>query len=329
MQAKKIRTIWKILKRPLTIVIVPHLSLFRTRKCELTLSFIIAMLGLWTLVTLWAGYSVGVNIDYNVTKANNKLLKTKFALVAKKINISRQYLEMTRQAHEKVRELLKMDKETITRSEGIGGATFDENITFRKVLSKKASQISERIFSSNIDYITGESKKSLTSFQDIAWYITNEQNIYKATPSIWPTSGRLTSHYGYRIITIGGATKGDLHPGVDIASDPDTPIYATADGVVRNAGYVRAGLGNTILIDHGFGFSTLYGHTTAIKVKPGQSVKRGQLIALMGTTGRSTGTHLHYEIWRYGESVNPMKYLKVGKLKRKKEDLKNKLSELF
>src|ERR1019366_9062788 len=96
----------------------------------------------------------------------------------------------------------------------------------------------------------------------------------------------------------------------DIANNPDTLIYATADGTVRFSGWSH-GYGNMIVIDHGYGVSTLYGHTSKSLVETGQRVQRGQVIAYMGTTGRSTGAHLHYEVWQHGKPVNPMVYLKV------------------
>ena len=83
----------------------------------------------------------------------------------------------------------------------------------------------------------------------------------------------------------------------------------TADGVVRHAGWVPS-YGQAILVDHGFGYSTLYAHTTAIRVKAGDVVKRGDKIATMGSSGRSTGTHLHYEVWKDGQAVNPRNYFK-------------------
>src|SRR5262249_42009668 len=100
------------------------------------------------------------------------------------------------------------------------------------------------------------------------------------------------------------------HSGIDIANRPDTLIYATADGTVRAAGWSH-GYGRMIVIDHGYGMSTLYGHTSKAVVKAGDHVRRGQVVAHMGTTGRSTGAHLHYEVWRNSKPINPQIFLKV------------------
>ena len=122
-------------------------------------------------------------------------------------------------------------------------------------------------------------------------------------PSIWPTTGVVTSPYGLRW----GGT--DFHPGIDIANDMGTPIVATADGVVEYAGWNAGGYGNMVDINHGNGLMTRYGHASQVVVSAGQYVKRGQLIAYMGSTGFSTGPHVHYEVHVNGQRVNPISYL--------------------
>ena len=122
-------------------------------------------------------------------------------------------------------------------------------------------------------------------------------------PSIWPTTGVVTSPYGLRW----GGT--DFHPGMDIANDMGTPIVATADGVVEYAGWNSGGYGNMVDINHGNGIMTRYGHASQVVVSAGQQVKRGQLIAYMGSTGFSTGPHVHYEVHVNGNRVNPISYL--------------------
>ena len=122
-------------------------------------------------------------------------------------------------------------------------------------------------------------------------------------PSIWPTTGVVTSPYGLRW---GGS---DFHPGMDIANDMGTPIVATADGIVDYAGWNAGGYGNMVDIDHGNGIMTRYGHASQVVVSTGQFVKRGQLIAYMGSTGFSTGPHVHYEVIINGQRVNPISYL--------------------
>ena len=122
-------------------------------------------------------------------------------------------------------------------------------------------------------------------------------------PSIWPTTGSVSSPYGLRW------NGSDFHPGMDIANDMGTPIVATADGVVDYAGWNDGGYGNMVDIDHGNGIMTRYGHASQVVVSAGQQVKRGQVIAYMGSTGFSTGPHVHYEVIINGQRVNPSSYL--------------------
>ena len=123
------------------------------------------------------------------------------------------------------------------------------------------------------------------------------------TPTGWPTNGFISSGYGLRW---NGA---EFHQGIDIAAEMGTPIVATADGVVTIAGWNAGGYGNMVDIDHGSGVSTRYGHASAVVVTPGQRVRRGQIIAYVGSTGHSTGPHLHYEVRLSGQPVNPSSYL--------------------
>lgn len=127
-----------------------------------------------------------------------------------------------------------------------------------------------------------------------------------ATPSIWPAKGWLTSRTGGRTDPITG--EHDYHPGLDISADRGSPIFATADGVVSHASYSGA-YGNLVVIDHSYGLESRYGHLSAYRVQPGQQVKRGDLIGLVGATGRATGPHLHYEIRVNGRVLNPLTFL--------------------
>ena len=127
------------------------------------------------------------------------------------------------------------------------------------------------------------------------------------TPNIWPVTGPLSSGYGTRHNPFGGRSF-EFHKGQDIVVPTGTPVMATANGVVVVASW-RKGYGNGIYIDHGNGIMTRYGHLSRIDVVVGQNVKRGDLIGLSGSTGRSTGPHLHYEVRVDGEATNPLAYL--------------------
>jgi murein DD-endopeptidase MepM/ murein hydrolase activator NlpD len=126
------------------------------------------------------------------------------------------------------------------------------------------------------------------------------------TPAITPVKGILTSGFGYRSdpVTHG---RGD-HQGVDIAAAPGQPVRASADGIVMRSGTI-GGLGKAIYLAHGYGVTTRYGHMSKVEVRPGQRVKRGDIIGRVGNTGRSTGYHLHYEVRQDGQPVNPLVYI--------------------
>jgi len=127
-----------------------------------------------------------------------------------------------------------------------------------------------------------------------------------ATPSIWPAHGWVTSPMGYRTDPLDGGS--DFHPGLDIASDRGEPVYATAAGTVTFAGN-QGTYGNLIAIDHGYGLETRYGHLMSFSIGKGERVKRGDVIGRVGSTGRSTGNHLHYEVLANGTLLNPLRLL--------------------
>jgi murein DD-endopeptidase MepM/ murein hydrolase activator NlpD len=131
-----------------------------------------------------------------------------------------------------------------------------------------------------------------------------------ATPSIWPAHGWLTSTVGRRRHPVDGDR--DYHNGLDIAADHGSAVYATADGVVMQAEREGA-YGNLVILDHGYGLETRYGHLSAYKVKAGDQVKRGDVVGLVGSTGRSTGSHLHYEVRVNGRLLNPLQLLLNGR----------------
>jgi septal ring factor EnvC (AmiA/AmiB activator) len=144
------------------------------------------------------------------------------------------------------------------------------------------------------------------SFEELLDGLKDKRTLLAATPSLRPTKGWISSDFGYRVSPFTG--RRELHRGLDIANQVGTPIIAPADGVVTHAENQWL-IGNMLAIDHGYGIVTRYGHLNKMLVKRGERVKRGQEIALMGNTGRSTGPHLHYEVRLNGVPVNPRKYI--------------------
>ena len=148
------------------------------------------------------------------------------------------------------------------------------------------------------------------SFTEITAMVKNKEKLLRAIPAIQPVSNknlkRVASGFGYRIDPLYKDSR--LHAGLDFSAPTGTPIYATADGEVQIAGFNTDGYGNKVVINHGYGFQTLYAHMVRVIANVGQSVKRGEVIGYVGSTGKSTGSHLHYEVIKRGTKVDPVYY---------------------
>ncbi len=146
------------------------------------------------------------------------------------------------------------------------------------------------------------------SFGAIENMVKNKEKLLAAIPSIQPISNRtlnrVSSGFGYRIDPVYKDRR--LHPGLDFTAPIGTPIYAAADGVVKDAGFNTGGYGNRVVVNHGFGYETLYAHMVRIKARVGTKVKRGEVIGYVGSTGKSTGPHLHYEVHKNGIQLDPI-----------------------
>jgi murein DD-endopeptidase MepM/ murein hydrolase activator NlpD len=148
-------------------------------------------------------------------------------------------------------------------------------------------------------------KKSYTEVDEL---VKNKEQLLSHTPAIQPVSNkdlnRIASGFGYRIDPVYKTTK--MHEGLDFAAPHGTPIYATADGTITTAGSTGNGYGNHVVINHGYGYETLYGHMVRVKVSAGETVKRGQVIGWVGSTGKSSGPHLHYEVHKNNQKIDPI-----------------------
>lgn len=146
------------------------------------------------------------------------------------------------------------------------------------------------------------------SYDEVDELVKNKEKLLSHTPAIQPVSNkdlsRIASGFGSRIDPVYKTVK--FHYGLDFAAPQGTPIYATADGTVITAGSTGNGYGNHVIINHGYGYETLYGHMVRVKSRNGQVVKRGEVIGWVGSTGKSTGPHCHYEVRKYGDKIDPI-----------------------
>lgn len=164
--------------------------------------------------------------------------------------------------------------------------------------------------SKKLDKISKELYILTKSFDEIAKLASKKKEMLAAIPAIQPISNkdlkRIASGFGYRIHPIYKTIK--FHEGIDFSAPRGTEVYATGDGVIETREYSHTGYGNKIVIDHGYGYKTLYAHLERFHVKKGQKVKRGELIGYVGSTGLSTAPHLHYEVIKSGKKVNPINF---------------------
>ena len=149
--------------------------------------------------------------------------------------------------------------------------------------------------------------KTTETIGEIKEYLHTQRAIYVSTPKGYPVPGNISSPFGMREHPTSG--KDEFHSGIDLSISPGTPVKATADGIVTYSGW-HGGSGNLVGLEHGHGFSTFYAHNKSTIVNIGQKVRRGDIIGYSGSTGNSTGPHVHYEIWKDGKAINPAAYLK-------------------
>ncbi|MGB2578552.1 murein DD-endopeptidase MepM/ murein hydrolase activator NlpD [Elusimicrobium simillimum] len=291
----------KLLKERVDIVIMPRTM--GSHKIKTRFSTIIIVLLVWAVSVIGSCVILVKSYDYSLTRADNQLLKAKLAIIGEELERGRKLLKQTEDSDRQIRQMIGMPPGKAIPLPG----SEEEKLNFEKIFARGSGDINEDEYKEYLEGIETAAAARIASYTEIVWYYANKKNTINATPSIRPSKGRITSGYGYRMSPFGAPT-GAQHKGLDFADKPDSPIVVTADGVVRHTGWA-SGFGQAVLVDHGFGYSTLYGHVTGITVKAGDVVKRGDKIATMGTTGRSTGVHLHYEVWLNGNPVDPKKYL--------------------
>jgi hypothetical protein len=292
--------------RRLTILLIPH-DKSRPLRTSMSIGLIYSILFLWIFSLAWSVSIISQKIDYKETARANSLLREKAEYFAKSLAKEMDLICELREMDTQLRGLLHMNNpQDIIELSGIGGPSIDDQLSLASIL-QNGNGLSEESFQMNLKEMERETWERKQSFHEIKDFIADQRTLLLATPSIWPTFGRVTSGYGWRNNPLTG--KREFHHAVDIANLTGTPVRATADGIVVLAGW-QGTYGRCVVIDHGCGFSTRYAHNSTILVKPEEKVERGQIIALIGSTGMSTGPHLYYEVCYQGKPVNPLVYVK-------------------
>ncbi len=294
----------------ITIMLVPH-SNERARRITISKSIIYSFVGLVSFFIVAFFFLAYRNIQSVLNEINNerlveenRILLGDYQKVSADITQLRQTLGVLAKSDNQIRvatDLPLVDEQT--RQMGIGGPDLETANPVKSVREKYGVED----LRGDIDALILQAQFQQQSFDDILSKVEKDHEVWNHTPSIIPIETYvITSEFGLRRHPLTGRIQ--PHKGVDFSASIGTPIYSSADGVVVFNGR-KSGFGLVVIIDHGYGYKTAYAHSSLILVEEGQKVKRGDMIARVGNTGRSTGPHLHYEVWVNGEEDNPMKYI--------------------
>lgn len=244
-------------------------------------------------------------VDLTSLREQTKIQNVQIQTFADKINDMEAELARLRSLDTKIRVLTNTKAEEPAIKSGrisLGGRGGPEPMTLSIDREKLLKDMMEKL-----DRLNVEAKSQESRLHELHATLENQKSILAATPSLWPVRGYISSRFGDRESPFDTAIN-EFHEGLDISAPLGSPILASAEGVVTIAGRY-ADLGNCVTIDHGYGFVSRYGHMSEITVHAGQRVKAGQKIGRVGSTGRSTGPHLHYEVAVNGAKVDPLRYL--------------------
>jgi murein DD-endopeptidase MepM/ murein hydrolase activator NlpD len=265
--------------------------------------FIAAALVTSVIISYFAFQFVGSPAE-KLLASQNEELRDRYQHISVQVkNIQQQMSELEKRDNDVYRSIF----EAKPIPDSARAKAIERQMEIAKVEGLKGAELINSIYTSIASLQTriGTQKKS---YEEISRLIANKEKLLAATPAIQPVSNkdlsRIASGFGYRIDPIYKTVK--FHAGLDFSAPQGTPIYATADGVVEKAGRSDGGYGNYVVIDHGYGYETLYGHMLRVKAKRGQRVNRGEVIGYVGSTGKSTGPHCHYEIHKNGQKLDPV-----------------------
>ncbi len=292
-----------------------HIVMFKDRECAhrhlrlrsgwLVLLFLVLVGAVGCNVWLWSHLAKGRAFEHQLMQAQRTVEEQNAQLVAmtEKVSSLRKDLGRVQQFDAQLRLMMNMEKDPVEIS-ALGGSRQEDFA--RSYLPLHRQELLARKMHNFLSELSTDVRLEEVRQQELLDAVRSNRDILASMPSIWPTTGYVTAPFGNRRSPFTG--NAEFHKGLDIANSAGTPIYAPANGTVSFVGEQNA-YGNTILLQHGNGLSTHYAHLSRYVVKEGQQVKRGELIGYVGSTGRSTGPHLHYEVRINGVCVNPMRYI--------------------
>jgi murein DD-endopeptidase MepM/ murein hydrolase activator NlpD len=295
-------------KRFYTVLILPDAT-SPARKLHVTWSVITAVSSVLAIAVLAFGFILYQYVSLNVRMLELRQLRQEAGdrnVLVAKVNQLEGELSRLRDLDRKLRVVAGLDKgEEQQPTVAMGGAETQSRSALLDALKQQTGRLVDWV-TRDLETLGQEITSRERSFRELKTLLEEKRSLLASTPTIWPVKGMVTAGYGYRSSPFTG--QREMHEGLDVAAPHGTAIVATADGVVSFSGPLSA-FGNVVFINHGHGFTTFYAHNSSNRVKEGQLVKRGEVIAYVGSTGRTTGPHVHYEVQVNGVTVNPMKYI--------------------
>ncbi|NRA65728.1 MAG: M23 family metallopeptidase [Pseudobacteriovorax sp.] len=309
--------------RKMTVLFIPE-NATQTKQFKIPRIMIRLAIVFSLFSTAFVGYLLfdymelrAIRDSYRATLAENQGLKGEARLLMNNLDDVKKALSRVQDYSEKLEDLTQLKVKKFSRKTGIGPLSPEE---YKYVTRGQTAAISEKnlplgidtsklVFRSVFDRVQSlgnEANNNALELQKLLSTLSRQKSLLSSVPSASPVDGWITSGFGPRVSPFTGERT--MHKGVDVAAPMGTPIYAPADGVVIFAG-AKAGFGNFIMLAHGYGVVSRFGHNAQNMVQPGQRVKKGDQIATVGMTGRSTGPHLHYEVLVNGKNVNPKKFM--------------------
>lgn len=294
-------------KRFYTVLILPDAT-SPARKFHISTPIVSAISSVVAVSVLAFAFFLYQYVNLNVRMLELKQLRQEAGdreFLATKVSQLEAELSRLRDLDRKLRVVAGLDPGNDQAKLAQGGAEMLSRSALLDAVRKGTGRLAEWV-NRDLEALGQEITSREQSFRELKSLLEEKRSVLASTPTIWPVKGLVTGGYGYRRSPFTG--QREMHEGVDIAAPHGTPILATADGVVSFSGGLSA-FGNVVFINHGHGFTTFYAHNSSNRVKEGQRVRRGEVVAYVGTSGRSTGPHVHYEVQVNGTTVNPLKYV--------------------
>jgi murein DD-endopeptidase MepM/ murein hydrolase activator NlpD len=294
-------------KRFYTVLILPDAT-SPARKFHITKTIITAVSSVTAVSVLAFAFFLYQYVNLNVRMLELKQLRQEASdrnFLAAKVGQLEGEMTRLRELDRKLRVVAGLDAGDEQGRLAQGGAGTLSRTALLDTVRKETGRLADWV-TRDLEALGHEITSRERSFRELKDLLEAKRSVLASTPTVWPVKGLITAGYGYRVSPFTG--QREMHEGLDIAAPHGTPILATANGVVSFVGSLAA-FGNVVFINHGHGFTTFYAHTSSIRVKEGQQVKRGQIVASVGTSGRTTGPHVHYEVQVNGATVNPLKYI--------------------